>query len=239
MQNLQVLGYVRLIPIQARNKFANRLLTCLKLLQDAEPVWLSESAKAASNEVQHFVAHLLFFHILAYISMYAYIQVMEICDMDAIIDVREYPEFASGHIAEAQLVPLDTLARVSEGWSKHESILLVCKRGKRAEQVRQELAGNGFTSVSVLAGGIDGWRAAGKPLVIEPQAPWSMERQVRTVAGSLILVTLALVYAFSLKFAFGTAFVGAGLVFAGVSDTCMMGMVLAKMPWNRARASAV
>ena len=88
----------------------------------------------------------------------------------------------------------------------------------------------GFMSVTVLAGGIDGWRAAGKPLVIEPQAPWSMERQVRMVAGTLILMTLALAYAVSMKFAFGTAFVGAGLVFAGVSDTCMMGLVLAKMP---------
>ncbi len=159
--------------------------------------------------------------------------------MGVTIDVREYPEFASGHIAGAQLVSLGTLARASEGWSKHETLMLVCKSGRRAEQARQELTSRGFTSVSVLAGGIDGWRAAGRPLVVERQAPWSMERQVRTVAGSLILMTLGLAYAVSIKFAFATAAVGAGLVFAGVSDTCMMGSVLARMPWNRPKASAV
>lgn len=68
--------------------------------------------------------------------------------MGVTIDVREYPEFASGHIAGAQLVSLGTLARASEGWSKHETLMLVCKSGRRAEQARQELTSRGFTSVS-------------------------------------------------------------------------------------------
>jgi hypothetical protein len=71
-------------------------------------------------------------------------------------------------------------------------------------------------------------------LVVVERRPWSMERQVRTTSGALILVTLVLAYTVSQYFLLGTAFVGAGLVFAGVSDTCMMASVLAKFPWNRA-----
>src|SRR6266851_2083541 len=87
--------------------------------------------------------------------------------------------------------------------------------------------GEGFTSLHVLEGGVDAWRAAGKPLVSIERRPWSMERQVRTTAGSLVLLTLALGCFVSRYFLLGTAFVGAGLVLAGVSDTCMMASLLA------------
>lgn len=154
--------------------------------------------------------------------------------MGKMIDVREYPEFASGHIAGATLVPLGRLSEASGSWDKGESLMMVCKSGKRAEQGRQLLTGKGFTSVAVLDGGMDAWRGAKKPVVIHDRRPWSMERQVRTAAGSLIVVTLSLAYFISPWFLLGTGFVGAGLVFAGVSDTCMMGSMLAKLPWNRA-----
>jgi hypothetical protein len=85
----------------------------------------------------------------------------------------------------------------------------------------------------VLEGGIDAWRSAGKPLVTLAKAPWSVERQVRVAAGSLVLVTMLLAHFVSSGFLFATAFVGAGLVFAGVSDICMMGNLLSKLPWNR------
>ena len=154
--------------------------------------------------------------------------------MGKMIDVREYPEFASGHITGATLVPLGKLSEASASWSKGESLMMVCKSGKRAEQGRQLLADKGFTSVAVLDGGMDAWRAAKKPVVVAERRPWSMERQVRTVAGSLVVVTLSLGYFVSPWFLLGTGFVGGGLVFAGVSDTCMMGSMLAKLPWNRA-----
>jgi len=154
--------------------------------------------------------------------------------MGQMIDVREYPEFASGHISGAKLVPLGTLGAASASWDRRESLMIVCKSGKRAEQGRQLLADMGFTSVAVLDGGMDAWRAVKKPVVVADRRPWSMERQVRTVAGSLVVVTLGLGYFISHWFLLGTALVGAGLVFAGVSDTCMMGSMLAKLPWNRA-----
>ena len=154
---------------------------------------------------------------------------------EIIIDVREYPEFAAGHIQDASPVPLSTVARASQEWDRSSPLLLVCKSGRRAEQARQTLAGLGFSTVSVLPGGMDAWTAAGKPVVKEARRSWAMERQVRTVAGALVVGTVALGVTTSRYFLIGTALVGSGLVFAGVSNTCMMASLLGRMPWNRAR----
>ena len=155
---------------------------------------------------------------------------------ESIIDVREYPEFAAGHMQDASLVPLATVASASQGWDKSSPLLLVCKSGRRAEQGRQILAGLGFTMLTVLPGGMDAWSAAGKPVIKVARQPWEMERQVRTVAGALVVVTVVLGVTTSRYFLIGTVLVGYGLVFAGVSNTCMMASLLGRMPWNRARA---
>lgn len=148
------------------------------------------------------------------------------------IDVREYPEFAGGHIDGSELVPLQTLDHASEGWDRSEPLTLICRSGRRAEQARQTLVARGFQSLSVLEGGVEAWSKSGKPLIVAANRPWSMERQVRTVAGSLVLIFFALGLLVSAKFFFGAGMIGAGLVYAGVSDTCMMGYVLGRMPWN-------
>lgn len=163
---------------------------------------------------------------------------METKSMSAtLIDVREYPEFAVGHIAGSKLVPLASLSSESKAWNPDEPLTLVCKSGKRSEDARQQLEARGFTSLSILIGGIDGWKAAGRPLVVDHSGPWSMERQVRVAAGSLVLIFMALAWAFSPLFLIGPAFIGAGLLFAGVSNTCMMGSVLAMLPWNQRKGS--
>lgn len=149
------------------------------------------------------------------------------------IDVREYPEYAAAHIAGTKLHPLSTVKVASAAWDRNGPLTIVCKSGRRAGIAREELIQSGFTDVTVLEGGIDRWRAEGRPLVEMEHAPWSMERQVRVVAGTLVLVTLALAFGVSRWFLAGTAFVGAGLVFAGVSDICMMARLLGAMPWNR------
>lgn len=153
-----------------------------------------------------------------------------------VIDVREYPEFAAGHIAGSELVPLSTVAERCEAWDREGELTLVCRSGRRAEQARQELEARGFKRLRVLEGGIERWSAEGGRLESVERRPWSMERQVRAVAGSLVLLTMLLGWTVSRWFLAGTAFVGAGLLFAGVSDLCMMASLLGKMPWNRQRA---
>ena len=149
------------------------------------------------------------------------------------IDVREYPEFAAGYIEGSELVPLASVTGASAGWDPSQPLLLVCRSGRRAEQVRQQLAALGFANLAVLEGGVERWAAEGKPLLTIERRPWSMERQVRVAAGSLILLTMALAFTLSHYFLLGTALVGAGLVFAGVSDICMMATALGALPWNR------
>jgi rhodanese-related sulfurtransferase len=153
---------------------------------------------------------------------------------ELLIDVREFPEYAAGHIAGSQLVPLATLGRVSESWDPATPITLICRTDRRANLARQQLASQNFSNLTVLTGGIEAWRAAGKPLETTARQPWSLERQVRVAAGSLVLITLLLAHFVSPWFFFATGFVGAGLVFAGVSDICMMATLLGKLPWNRA-----
>ena len=149
------------------------------------------------------------------------------------IDVREHPEFAAGYIEGSTHVPLDTLDSASVSWDRQQPLLLICRSGQRAAQAQERLAALGFTALSVLPGGIQQWTAAGNPLLRLEHRPWSIERQVRTAAGSLILISMTLALLLSHYFLLLTAGIGAGLVFAGVSDTCMMGSVLARMPWNR------
>ena len=149
-----------------------------------------------------------------------------------LIDVREYPEFAEGHIEGSKLVPLGTLEKASEGWDRSAPLTLVCRSGRRAEDARQTLAGKGFTSLEVLDGGVEAWSTSGKPLTVAENEPWSMERQVRVTAGALVLTFCGLGMLTSKKFFLGAGVVGAGLVYAGASDTCMMASVLGRMPWN-------
>ncbi len=150
-----------------------------------------------------------------------------------LIDVREYAEFAGGYIAGSELVPLGSLDKASDGWPRSEPLTLICRSGRRAEQAKHLLVRKGFGSLHVLEGGIQAWSDQGKPLVVAANLPWSMERQVRVTAGSLVLACCGLGLLTSKKFFVGAGLVGAGLVYAGVSDTCMMASVLGWMPWNQ------
>src|SRR5215471_18739069 len=84
-----------------------------------------------------------------------------------VVDVREYVEFAAGHIEGARLAPLGDVDKVASAWPREQAVVLVCKGGVRAERARQRLAAMGFTGLSVLEGGMDGWRAEGRPVVTE------------------------------------------------------------------------
>ena len=151
----------------------------------------------------------------------------------AVIDVREFPEYAAGAIKDSRLVPLSTVEREAPKWDKTQAVLLVCRSGKRAAQAADILERLGFKNVNVLQGGFEAWKAAGLPSHIEEHKPWSLERQVRAIAGGMVLLFTLVGLVFSQWFLALTLFVGAGLLFAGVTDVCLMATALGKLPWNR------
>ncbi|WP_406084687.1 rhodanese-like domain-containing protein [Micromonospora zamorensis] len=150
-----------------------------------------------------------------------------------LLDVRTPAEFGTSHIPGSYNVPLDLLREHRQELRNHldEDVVLVCRTGARATQAEQTLAGVGLPNLKVLDGGIMAWQAANAP--ISQGAPrWDLERQVRLVAGSIVLVSvLGSVFVPQLKWVAG--FIGAGLTFAAVSNTCAMGMMLGKLPYNR------
>lgn len=151
------------------------------------------------------------------------------------LDVRTPGEFESVHIRGSYNVPLNELAdhRADIQAVSDAPVVLICQSGNRARQADEALRYTGMDNLRILDGGIGGWRAAGHPVETGPERV-SLERQVRIAAGSLVFLGGILALAISPLWALLPTFVGAGLVFAGVTNTCGMAMVLAKLPYNRA-----
>lgn len=149
-----------------------------------------------------------------------------------LLDVREYPEFAGGHLSGSQLFPLAQLEARAQELPKDREIVLVCRTGRRSAEAAEKLTRLGFNNVGELEGGIMNWQKAGLPLEREAHAPWAIERQVRLVAGVLIVLGLALSYLWPWAILLSW-FVPLGLIFAALTDSCAMGMMIAKLPWNR------
>lgn len=157
-----------------------------------------------------------------------------------LIDVRMPAEFREVHAEIARNVPLDSLnpKSVMEGrnGNSEEPLYVICQSGTRAAKACEKFQAAGYQNVISVEGGTRGWDAIGLS-VIRGKKTISLERQVRIAAGSLVLLGVALSYWVHPGFVAISAFVGAGLVFAGVTDTCGMGMMLSKMPWNQVRES--
>jgi len=150
-----------------------------------------------------------------------------------VLDVRTPGEFETAHIAGAYNVPLDLLREHRDEIIKHldDEVVLVCRSGKRAAQAEETLRNAGLCNVHILDGGIVAWESAGFAVNRGSQR-WDLERQVRLVAGSMVLSSvLASVAVPRLKWL--AAGVGGGLTFAALSNTCAMGMMLSKLPYNR------
>lgn len=149
------------------------------------------------------------------------------------VDVRTPAEFETVHIDGAINLPLDQvdahLQRVVHNAGGR--IILICQSGNRATQARQKLAGAGLEDVSVLSGGMGAWVAEGAA-VNRGHSRWSLERQIRLVAGSIVLAAVvASLWVPTLLVVAGL--VGAGLAFAALTNTCAMGMLLSKLPYNQ------
>ncbi|GEO97453.1 rhodanese-like domain-containing protein [Kocuria turfanensis] len=151
-----------------------------------------------------------------------------------IIDVRSAVEFASLHIAGSYNVPLPLLSEHTADLAARlgERVVLVCQSGARAEQARQRLAAAGIGTAYVLTGGAPGFADASGD-VVRGAARWDLERQVRMVAGSLVLTGLVGGRFVSPKLRTVAGVIGTGLTFSAASNTCAMGKALAAMPWNK------
>ena len=150
-----------------------------------------------------------------------------------LIDVREPGEFAGEHIPGATLVALSQFDPRKIPQTEDTQLVLYCRSGNRSAIAAQKLFDAGFESVTHLSCGIGAWKEAGYPTVTNRDAPISLMRQVQIVAGSLVLTGLVLGALVSPWFLLLSGFVGAGLMFSGVTDTCMLGMLLAKLPYNQ------
>jgi len=148
-----------------------------------------------------------------------------------VIDVREPMEYASGHIAGSLNMPL---SRLQKGELPQGSLVLVCQSGNRSARAVQRLIQQGHPdTVRDLQGGLPSWQQAGLPLHRLKNAPIALMRQVQIAAGSLVLLGLILSSTVSPTWILLSWFVGAGLVFAGISGFCGMARLLAVMPWNK------
>jgi len=155
-----------------------------------------------------------------------------------LIDVRTSAEFEEVHSTLAVSLPLDQLTaeRVQSMRRSQGPLYLICRSGGRGKQGCEKLIAAGLTDVVNVTGGTQGWERAGLP-VARGRPMMSLERQVRIAAGSLVLIGTLLGLFVDPLFLVLSGFIGAGLVFAGITDTCGMGMMLAKMPWNQRRPS--
>jgi rhodanese-related sulfurtransferase len=150
-----------------------------------------------------------------------------------ILDVRTGGEFESVHIPGSFNVPLDTLAEhVADLAGVEHPVVLVCQSGGRATQAHGKLRDAGKQRLHILEGGMGAWRAAGGDVIEGASGRWAMERQVRFTAGSIVLAgVLASIFVPRAKWLAGA--VAGGLVFSAATDTCAMGDVLAKLPYNQ------
>jgi glyoxylase-like metal-dependent hydrolase (beta-lactamase superfamily II)/rhodanese-related sulfurtransferase len=150
-----------------------------------------------------------------------------------LLDVRTPLEFSQVHIKDAINIPIDMLsARINELSGSGDSYITVCHTGNRAAMAADMLIQSGTHQVKVMQGGMVAWEKE-KLAVIKGSGGISLERQVRCVAGSLVLLGVILAYFVHPAFLLIPAFVGAGLLFAGLTDSCAMGMLLMKLPYNK------
>jgi rhodanese-related sulfurtransferase len=157
-----------------------------------------------------------------------------------VVDVRTPGEFESVHLPSSRNRPLDQLDahldELRELLGDGHEVVLTCRSGARAHQAQQQLVAAGLPELPILEGGLLAWQADDGP-VVQDVFRWDLERQVRFVAG--LLVALSILVSLVLPSArFVAGFVGLGLVVASLTNTCTMGMLLSRLPYNRPRSAA-
>jgi rhodanese-related sulfurtransferase len=156
-----------------------------------------------------------------------------------VVDVRTAAEFKAESLPDCINIALHDLtaerlhAELQKRGLSTETIYLLCQSGRRSEIAAHQLLGNFAGTLCVIEGGMDAVKKVQVPVQQSGNKVMSLDRQVRIAAGALVLVGVISGSLFSNLFYGLAAFVGAGLLFAGITNTCMMGMLIARMPWNR------
>lgn len=164
-------------------------------------------------------------------------QLKQLIDRESVelVDVREADEYASERIDGAILVPLSNFDHRQISHNPDKQMVLYCRSGNRSRRAAEKLLDVGYAEVTHLKGGIMAWRSQGLPIKANKNAPISIMRQVQITAGSLVFFGTILSAVVSPWFMLLTGFVGAGLMFAGISNTCAMAGLLSKLPYNQRR----
>jgi rhodanese-related sulfurtransferase len=149
-----------------------------------------------------------------------------------LIDVREPAEFAALHIQGAQSMPLSTFSPAALAPKPGEKLIMVCATGRRSTMACEKLAGSSLDAYT-LSAGLEAYGAAGGSLISSAKKVLPLERQVLIGAGTLVLLGVILSQMLHPGFLALSAFVGAGLVFAGLTGFCGMALILARAPWNQ------
>jgi len=150
-----------------------------------------------------------------------------------ILDVRSAMEISQAHIDNSTNIPIDMIsAKIGELSQTRQNYLVLCHTGNRAAMAADMLMQSGIHNVKVIEGGLARWEREKLP-VIKGQGGISLERQVRVIAGGLVVTGIILAWLVHWGFIFISVFVGSGLVYAGLTDNCMMGMLLMKLPYNK------
>lgn len=164
------------------------------------------------------------------------------CKLDSgdavLIDVREHDEHTREHILGARLAPLSAIDTHDFDRDRGKTAVFHCKSGMRTQANAAQLLARGFADAYYLKGGLEAWKAAGLPTHTNTKAPIEIMRQVQITAGSLVLLGIILGATVNPLFYGLSAFIGAGLAFAGATGWCGMALALRAMPWNRATVGA-
>jgi rhodanese-related sulfurtransferase len=152
-----------------------------------------------------------------------------------LVDVREPDEQARARIPGAHSLPLSRLGQGEIPVERGRAVLFHCRSGARTAGAAAALAAKaGGCDAFIVEGGIEAWRRAGLPVAEDRRQPIELMRQVQIAAGSMVVAGVLLGVLVAPWFLALAGFVGAGLVFAGVSGTCGLASLLRLMPWNRA-----
>lgn len=150
-----------------------------------------------------------------------------------LVDIRELDEYSRENIRDANHIPLSAIKEGSAKFSSDKTVVFHCKTGNRTAVNSETLGTCVAQEAFVLEGGLDAWKAAGFDTRSNNNTPIELNRQVQITAGGLVLFGVLLGLFVHPAFVVLSGFIGAGLVYAGVSGTCGLAKLLSFAPWNK------